>query len=152
MKRSIFHCVVAMRLLRHASRIPQYDLEDSVAQSFEGLDEFDLAVSKSLIAMSGTLQSFSDRASPIDRSIVTGLCAHLQLKLTDDVSVVFKEYEDAAREYRLRDSRDGAGAARAGAENCAKRLLKSGPNLKNKRTGRMWRCSKGMPVNSSPKS
>ncbi len=87
-------------LLRHASRIPLYDLEDSQPETSEGPDDFDQAVSKKLMSMSGTLQTFSDRASIIDRSILDGLCSRLQLKLSDDVSAVFDEYADASRDYR----------------------------------------------------
>lgn len=103
-------------LLRHASRIPQYDLEDSEAQSSEGIDEFDLAVSKNLMLMTGPLQIFSDRASPIDRSILQGLCALLQLKMSNEVSVVFDEYAEASQEYRAARrggfSRRGRGGSR----------------------------------------
>ncbi len=87
-------------LLRHASRIPQYDLEDSSPVSLDSLEEFDAAVSKNLVSMNGSLQSFLDRASPIDASIVAGLCERLKLELNNDVSEVFAEYADASREYR----------------------------------------------------
>lgn len=87
-------------LLRNASRIPDYDLEESEFQTSETLDDFDLAVSKNLMTMTGSLQKFSDRASAIDRSILTGLCSKLQLKLSDDVLTVYDEYADASREYR----------------------------------------------------
>lgn len=87
-------------LLRRASRIPQYDLEDSETQPLDAVEEFDLAVAKSMMTMSGSLKSFVERASAIDRSILTGLCSKLQLELEADVTTVFDEYADASREYR----------------------------------------------------
>ena len=87
-------------LLRQASRIPLYDLEDSAVQARDSLDEFDAAVAKNLMNMSGSVQSFCDRASPIDRSIVVGLCSRLKLDLKSELSTVFSEYDDASREYR----------------------------------------------------
>ena len=87
-------------LLRSASRIPQYDLEDSETLSLDAVEEFDLAVSKNLMSMSGSLQSFAERASAIDRSILTGLCSRLKLELNAEVTTVFTEYADAAQEYR----------------------------------------------------
>ena len=87
-------------LLRRASRIPQYNLEDSETQSLDAVEEFDLAVAKNMMTMAGTLKSFAYRASAIDRSMLTGLCSLLHLELDADVTTVFDEYADASREYR----------------------------------------------------
>ncbi len=87
-------------LLRHASRIPNYSLEDSEAQTPDSLEDFDSAVSATMMTMTGTLQTFSDRASAIDRNILSGLCSRLDLKLTDSLSTVFDEVNKAAREVR----------------------------------------------------
>ncbi len=87
-------------LLRHASRIPQYDLTTSTSQASDDLDELDPAQAKNLMTMDGPLQIFCDRASPINRAIVLGLCSRLKIELTGNVSTVFDEYATASREYR----------------------------------------------------
>lgn len=88
-------------LLRKASRIPQYDMEDSLTQALDDAEEFDIAASKNLMTMTGSLASFCDRASLINRSIVQGLCSRLELDLSDKVTTVFDEYSEASREYRF---------------------------------------------------
>lgn len=110
-------------LLREASRIPKYDFgpteaddrraEGRASDSTEEPDSqsaSDTHDSEQLAYMSGTLGELAQQASPTQRHIITALCDQLSIKQDQDVGVVFKEYDQAQRDYR--NARRGSGGRR----------------------------------------
>jgi hypothetical protein len=106
-------------LLRACSRIAGYHVDEPDADHRSDVDgteseDEDENENEKLQFMSGSLQSLSDRASPMGRRIITGLAERLNLRLDDDVSDVFEQYAGARRDYRTARRGAASGFGRRG--------------------------------------
>ncbi|MCA9191395.1 MAG: hypothetical protein KDB03_06530 [Planctomycetales bacterium] len=99
--------------LRLFSRIPEYELDaawhSETKFPIEDNHEVGSASSTSIVrnnlkSLHGSLSTWIEVASPIDRAIVSGLANRLDIPLNSNISAVFDAYDDA-REARRSDGR-----------------------------------------------